>query len=121
MEGVPESIAHLLRALRPAGLWYGALSAVVAFSVWCLQDKTGWMDWPAPIRCAMWSWLVATVLAVPYTHLVGAITARIERRSIDALPVAQPPAQLPGGAVASATPPATTPAPAVDAAAAPPT
>lgn len=94
---MPESVAQLLRALRPAGLWYGTLSAVVAISVWCLQDKASWSDWPPPIRCAMWSWLVATVLAVPYTHFVSAMTTRAERRSLDQLPVAPPPPQLGGG------------------------
>lgn len=94
VEGLPESVAHLLRALRPAGLWYGTLSAVVVLALWCLHEHA-WADWPAPIRCATWTWLVATVFAVPYTHLIAAVTGWVEQRNVARLPVAHPPAALP--------------------------
>jgi hypothetical protein len=92
MDGLPESVAHLVKALRPAGLWYGALTTVVIVSVWCLQDQA-WEKWPTPIRCATWWWLVASVAAVPYTHVVGAFAARAEREAIRNLPVAGPPVE----------------------------
>lgn len=70
MDPVQATIAQIVQGLRPAGLWYGALSTVVVLTTWSLQDQP-FSAWPTPLRCGAWAWLIATASAVPYTHLVA--------------------------------------------------
>lgn len=78
-----DAVARFAATLTPYGRWYAALSVAVCVMVWCLRDQ-GWVDWPTPVRCGVWTWLTVSVAAPGFLltqSAVAAITAFTAARS----------------------------------------
>jgi hypothetical protein len=84
MEGIPDGIAQLARALRPQGLWFAASTVLLGLIIWAYQDVT-FNLWPPPLRYFSWGWFIAWCLAVPYMHwtsraaAISALSVRAEK------------------------------------------
>ncbi len=111
MDGVPETVAGVARGLRPVGLWYAALTAVVGLLIWCYHGEK-FDAWPTPFRCSVWLWLVVTVLVVPYLQVSALAAWAVEKISSRSAPTPHvasgaPPAL--GVAATGQSPPASAP------------
>lgn len=65
-----NAIQGALRAIRPVGAWFLLLTLFCALSMWLWHDVP-FETWPVPVRCALWSWLIASTSAVVYLHVVS--------------------------------------------------
>lgn len=93
VESIPDIVAGVARGLRPIGLWYAAMTTVVGVLIWGYND-TLYPFWPVPFRCLLWTWLVATMCAVPYIFvagLTGWLTERVEATTLRKPPHLAPP------------------------------
>lgn len=82
MEGLPSAVSEIAKGLRPAGLWYASVTAIVGLLLWSYQDLA-FEAWPAPLRYLTWLYLCVTVLALPYIHLTGFALKKIADRTAE--------------------------------------
>lgn len=75
MEGAPNAIAEFAKGLRPVGLFYGTFTSFLAFVVYCLRELP-FAQWPEPLAHLLWLHMGATVLAIPYLHVVAIASKR---------------------------------------------
>ncbi len=80
METQGQELANLARTLRPLGLWYGVISAIFGTVLWTFHEVT-YHDWPQPLRCFAWTWLVFTTAAPFYLQVMGWIEARVSEKA----------------------------------------
>lgn len=84
-----DAVSRILHTLRPVGLWYTGLTAVLCLTMWCFQAKD-FDDWPPPLRCLTWGWLGVSCFAPLYIAgsalLQALLSWWVQRGSGGALP-----------------------------------
>jgi len=78
-----DAVAKLVRALRPIGLWYGAVTFVFCLLVyrgsagkWRAFDD--WSSWPEPLRWFTYFWVGITIFAPVYLLLWPSVAGRVQ-------------------------------------------